>query len=437
MSKPTRFQTINVKVHRYVGLVLAFFLIVIAATGSIIAFYDDLERAFNPHMRVVTPHKQGWTLHDALVIRARLEAEDPRAHVFSLQFPQTPDEPLFSRVMPAINPRSGEPYDIDYDEVFANPYTGERLGQRIIGKPTLNPSGLFSFIYYLHYALIFPLGIGILLIGSLGLIWAVEVIIGLYLTLPLKVKPGKNGTKPRSFIQRWSTSWKLSRGANPTRQMLDLHRASGLWVFPLLLVFAISGFALNLGGIYASIVNKFTDYAHFQEQPPGPPLAQPLTNPPVDWFRALELGQRYFAQQARAQGFTLSKPAAIEYRRDLGMYFYSMHSSRDLLDAQGNPTETNSPATAATIAIDARTGRFLGLQLPTGQRAANTVTSWLMALHVTAIGGRPWQIVVSAFGLVVVTLSSTGILLWWRRRKSRKPKPRIVRQPIEPPHGSG
>ncbi|BAV64252.1 PepSY-associated TM helix domain-containing protein [Sphingobium cloacae] len=424
MSKPTRFHEFHVKVHRYLGIALALFMILIAGTGSIIAWYDDLERAFNAPMRVVTPQPQGWTLHDALVIRARLEAQDPHSHLFSLQLPQQPDQSLFSRVMPAIDPVSGQPHAIGYDEVFADPYTGERLGQRMIGQPSLKGSGFFSFIYYLHYALLFPLGIGILLMGFLALFWAIESIIGLYLTLPLKLKPSKTGAKQRSFMQRWSTSWKISRGAPPARRLLDLHRASGLWLWPLLLIFAVTGFALNLGGIYAGVVHIFADYAHFQEQPPRPPLKQPLINPPVDWFEAAALGQRYFAQEAEKEGFTLGKPAAIEYRRDLGIYFFLMHTSRDLLDRQGTPTETDSPATAATIAIDARDGRFLGLQLPTGQRAANTVTSWLMALHVTAIGGRPWQVAVSAFGILVAGMSATGLLLWWRRRKARKPKAR-------------
>lgn len=199
-----------------------------------------------------------------------------------------------------------------------------------------------------------------------------------------------------------------------------------------MLIFAITGFALNQGGAYAGFVSKFTDYVHFQERPPRAPLAEPLLDPPVDWFEAADLGQRYFAEQAKAEGFTLGKPAAIEYRRDLGMYFFLMHTSRDLLDAQGNPTETDSPATAATIAIDARDGRFLGLQLPTGQRAGNSVTNWLIALHVTAIGGRPWQIAVSAFGLMVVGISATGILLWWRRRKSRAPQQRKTRADARP-----
>ena len=435
MSGPTQLRLMVVKLHRYVGLALAFFLVVIAGTGSIIAYYDDLERALNSRMRVVTPQMQGWTVHDALRIRERLEKQDPRSHVFSLQFPQKPDETLFSRVMPAIDPRTGKAMPIDYDEVFANPYTGERLGQRLIGAATLAPSGLPSFLYYLHYALIFPLGLGILLIGSLGLVWAVESLMGLYLTLPAKLKQRKAGGPRRSFLQRWSTSWKVDRSGTGNRFVLDLHRASGLWLFPLLMIFAVTGFALDLGGYYAGFLNLITTYEHFQEAPRWPSLEAPLLDPPVDWFKAADLGQLYFAQQARREGFTLGKPAAIEYRRDLGVYFFQMHSSRDLLDGQGNPTETNSPATVATIAIDARNGRFLALQLPTGQHVGNTMTSWLMALHVAAIGGRPWQIAVSAFGLVVVGISMTGILLWWRRRRPFQAKARRAPSPI-PPSGA-
>ncbi|CAH0355868.1 MAG: PepSY-associated TM helix domain-containing protein [Sphingobium sp.] len=437
MSGPSQLRLTVVKVHRYVGLALAFFLVLIAGTGSIIAYYDDLERALNSRMRVVTPQTQGWTIHDALAIRERLEKQDPRAHLFSLQFPQKPDETLFSRVMPAIDPRTGEPTQIDYDEVFANPYTGERLGQRVIGAATLAPSGVPSFLYYLHYALIFPLGVGILLMGSLSLVWAFETAVGLYLTLPAKLKRHKAGGQRRSFLQRWSTSWKVDRSGNGNRFVLDLHRASGLWLFPLLMIFAVTGFALNLGTYYAGFVKLFTTYEHFQEAPPRPSLPKPLLDPPVDWFKAADLGQLYFAQQAKREDFTLGKPASIEYRRDLGVYFFQMHTSRDLLDGQGNPTETNSPATAATIAIDALNGRFLGMQLPTGQHVGNTVTSWLMALHVTAIGGRPWQIAVSAFGLMVVGIAMTGVLLWWRRRRPLQARARPAAHAANPVSPSG
>jgi uncharacterized iron-regulated membrane protein len=158
--------------------------------------------------------------------------------------------------------------------------------------------------------------------------------------------------------------------------------------------------------------------------PPRPALDEPLLNPQVDWYQALELGQRYMGEQAQAQGFEVGKPAALEYRRDLGTYFYLAHTSRDLQDGD-TPNETDSPATAATLAIDARDGSYLGVQLPTGQRASNTITSWMIALHTTAIGGLPWQIAVSVFGLIVSTMIVTGVLIWWRKRKLRSPKPRV------------
>ena len=419
MSGETTFKTVIVKAHRYLGLCLAAFLVIIAGTGSIIAFYDDLERSLNTRMRVVEPQEQGWTVQSALAIRERLEREDPRSHVFSLQFPQQPDESLFSRVMPAFDPETGRMADIDYDQVFADPYTGERLGQRTIGAATLDPAGIPSFLYYLHYSLIFPLEIGIVIFGILALFFAAESLMGGYLTFPARPKPSRSGKPPRPFLKRWSTSWKIAPAAPANRRILDLHRSAGLWLWPLLMLFALTGYVLNQGGPYARFIGKFADYEHFQEEPPVPPLDEPLLDPPVDWYRAAELGQLYFAEQAEVEGFTLGKPAALEYRRDLGVYFFSMHTSRDLLDGQGNPTETNSPATAATIALDARDGSFLGLQLPRGQRAANTVTSWLVALHVTAIGGRAWQVAVSLFGMAVVLISITGVLLWWRRRKTR------------------
>lgn len=424
LSNPTQFRSLVVKVHRYLGLSLALFLIIIAATGSIIAFNDELERTFNPHQRVVKPQQPGWTLHDLLVIREQLEAQDPRSHVFSFQFPQAPDESVFSRVTGAIDPATGQPYKLDYNEVFANPYTGERLGERRFGEFSLKPENLISQIYYLHYALVLPELAGALFVGILGLVWAFDCFVGFYLTLPQGKKQGKGGAKTKGFLSRWKPAWQIKRGAAANRVIYDTHRASGLWLWPLLLIFAVTGFALDQAGLYARFVSQFTDYAHFQEMPPRPPLAQPLVKPPVDWFEALDLGQRYLAEQARVEGFAVGKAAAIEYRRDLGVYFFLAHTSRDLRDSGGTPTETDSPATAATLAIDARDGRFLGLQLPTGQRAGNTLTSWIVALHVTSIWGLPWQIAVCVLGLAIVVISTTGVLIWWRKRKSRAPRQR-------------
>jgi uncharacterized iron-regulated membrane protein len=423
MSKAASLRQLLVRLHRYIGLTLAPFLIVIAVTGSLIPYYNQLERAVNSKLRVVEPQGKPWTPRDLLVIRERLENQDPRSSVFSLQFPQRSDSALFSRVMGAIDPATGEPFELDYNEVFANPYTGERLGERAIGHFSLQPRDLVGQIFFLHYAFLFPAAVGMLIFGILGLFWAVEVLIGFYLTLP--PASAANKKKPAAdratvFFKRWKLAWQFKWGVSSNRLIYESHRAIGLWLWALLLLFGVTGFALNLPQYYSRFMHTFTDYAHFQELPLRPPLEKPLLNPPVDWYQALELGERYMGEQARAQGFRVGKPAALEYRRDLGMYFYLAHTSRDLRHSY-TPNETDSPATAATLALDARDGSYLGVQLPTGQRGSNTVTSWMIALHTTAIGGLPWQIAVSVFGLIVSTLIVTGVLVWWRKRKMRNP----------------
>jgi uncharacterized iron-regulated membrane protein len=383
----------------------------------------------NRQLRVVEPQKPGWTPQDLLTVRERLEAQDPRSHVFSLQFPRRPDESVFSRVRGAIDPATGEPFELDYNQVFANPYTGERLGERFIGHFSLQSKDLISQIYYLHYALVLPELLGPLVIGTVGLIWAFDCFVGFYLTLPPSTgsnrKTADAGAGRKGFLSRWKTAWQIKRGAAANRVIYDTHRAASLWLWVLLLMFAVTGFALNMPGYYARVLSSVTDYAHLQELPPLPPLDKPLVDPPVNWHRALELGQRYMGEQAQAQHFQVEQPAALEYRRDLGVYFYLAHTSRDLSDGN-TPTETDSPATAATVAIDARDGSFLSVQVPTGQRASNTITSWIIALHVTAIWGLPWQIAVSVLGIVVAVITVTGVLIWWRKRKPH-PRARDVR----------
>ena len=41
-----------VLLHRYAGLVMTFFLIIVGLTGSLLAFYRELEQAINPKLHV-------------------------------------------------------------------------------------------------------------------------------------------------------------------------------------------------------------------------------------------------------------------------------------------------------------------------------------------------------------------------------------------------
>jgi uncharacterized iron-regulated membrane protein len=114
-------------------------------------------------------------------------------------------------------------------------------------------------------------------------------------------------------------------------------------------------------------------------------------------------------EQARLEGFTVERPAALIYRRHLGAYYYRVVSSRDVV-RYGD----------TTVAIDATTGQLLGVEIPTGHRAGNTFTSWIKALHMAMVFGWPWKVFVSVMGLVVVLISVTGVLVWWRKRRPHR-----------------
>jgi uncharacterized iron-regulated membrane protein len=83
---------------------------------------------------------------------------------------------------------------------------------------------------------------------------------------------------------------------------------------------------------------------------------------------------------------------------------------RSSLDIQEHGGQTR-------IVIDANTGQARMLLLPTKQYTGNTVTSWLMALHMANVFGMPYRVFVCLLGLVVVMLSITGVIIWLKKRR--------------------
>jgi uncharacterized iron-regulated membrane protein len=387
--------------HRWVGLVLALLLVIIGATGSVIAWFDPLDEFVNPHLRHVEP--MGERL-PALRIREIVEAQDPRSSVYFFRFPEAADESWRAFVTGRVDPVTGAAAQLDYDEVFANPYTGERLGQRLWGDFSLQPKDLVTQIYFLHYSLVLPEALGTGILGWVALIWALDCVFALVLTFPLMRHVG--GASGRGWWSRWKSAWGIKWSAGTNRVVFDVHRAASLWIWAMLLVFAISGFALNLPGMYEAGLKRVTDFQDIEEQTAS---KAPLPVPAIGWDEGLRLARQYMSEQAAAHDFTVVRPLAFTYRRGKGAYFYRVVSDRDL----GKQGKT-------TIGIDGTTGKLMGIEIPTGQNAGNTLTSWATSLHMAAVGGWLWRICVSLLGLAVMALSITGVAIYLRKRQSRR-----------------
>jgi len=395
-----KFRPFWVIVHRYTGLAMTVFLIVVGLTGSLLAFYTELERAVNPQLYVEANNRKAL---DPIALIESAERFAPQARVEALWI--NPDAAQIS-VAPRQNAQTGQPYALDYDQLLIDPYTGEELGRRLWGAISQGMINLMPFIYKLHFNLALD-EIGMWVLGITALVWTLDCFVGFYLTLPAKLwAPQQDASATLAFWRRWRRAWGVKWGAAAVRVNFDLHRAGGLWVWGVLLVFAWSSVYMNLGdSVYNKVMQSISDY--HQPWTEFADLPQPLENPAIDLKAACRLGDQAMARAAAAHGFSVEAPVGIWLNRAKGFYVYTVRSSADVQDHAGQ----------TRVVLDANSGEQKLLLLPRGQYNGNTVTSWLMALHMANVFGMPYRVFVCLLGLVIVMLSVTGVVIWSKKRR--------------------
>lgn len=397
--------------HRWAGLTIALFLAVAGVTGALLAFTDELEPLTAPAVFQVAPPVPGALPRDPFDLRDAVLARYPGAVITRVPMEAEAHRSLRFGVQ-RRDPDSGDlgPYADDWGELFVNPYTGQETGRRRwgdIGQGTVN---LIPFLYRLHYEL--ALGEwGRLAFGIAALIWTIDCFVGFYLSLPVRVRRG-NGTPRRSWPARWRPSWLVRWRSSPYKITFDLHRAGGLWIWPLLLVFAWSGVGFSLPQAYDPVM-RLIGYQPLQEGV-VPPLtgAGSLGAGPRDDLRAAAARGRSLARDAaRAAGVAIdaSGPAGIVYYPEYGAYLYRFTSDASVSRRYGD----------SMVIFNARTGEPLKTVLPRRDTAGNALNAWLEALHLAAVWGLPYRILVSLVGLMVTMLWITGIVIWIKKRSGR------------------
>lgn len=385
-----------VLLHRVAGLAMALFLVIAGLTGSLLVWYEEIDAAINPGwLRVAVPADRRPALPPLQLRAAVLEhypqaasnylmlhGQPGRAAIFWLQAPP-----------PAI------------DTVFVDPYTGAVLGARRHGAIGDGLHNLAPFIYELHQSL--ALGrTGVLLLGIVALLWTIDCFAGAWLTFPAPARhPAQAGW--RAWLRRWRPAWRVRQPASTYQRHYDLHRAGGLWPWALLFVFAWSSVAFNLPAVYQPVMDAL--FAH-QPEPralaPRRAAAQP--QPGLDWPAALARARHLMAWESRRHGFTVIEESSLRYDPRSASFHYRVRSDLDVNEKRGN----------TSLVFDANDGRQLGSFRPTGAAAGDTVTSWLLTLHLAHRWGLPYRLAVTGLGLVVVMLSLTGVYLWWKKRRA-------------------
>ena len=129
--------------HRWSGLVMAAFLIVVGLTGSLLAFNVELERVFAPQLFAAP--RPGVARLDLAALAERAGAMVPRGRVEGITFTEPDQASVYFTAR--TDSATGKPFDLGFTEFFLDPWTGEELGRRRRGDLSQGLINLMPFIY--------------------------------------------------------------------------------------------------------------------------------------------------------------------------------------------------------------------------------------------------------------------------------------------------
>ena len=382
--------------HRWLGLTIAIVLLVAGLTGAVLPFSADLNHMASPKLWAAAPPTPGAPLLSGIALMHKVEQQTGGV----VRFMPLQLDPHFAQAV-FVGARPGGP-SLGYEEVIADPYTGAIRQKTVYGRLSDGPVNLVPFLMELHYELAAG-PTGYLLFGCAALIWVFVSLIGFYLTLPAR---SARAAARASWLQRWAPAWQMRPKAGALPFTFDLHRVGGLWVWPVMLVFAWSAVAFNLPQVHDPVHRALGARGLFT----APRNVDPADGTVMSPEAAVQRGRVLMDEQARQRGFTVEGGWALSLNPSAHTMGYYARTSLDRpIEKQGS----------TAVWFDQVDGRFLELQAPFGRTAADSFDKWVQVLHRADVFGLPYRLFVSLFGLLVASSAATGVILWTRRQMRR------------------
>jgi uncharacterized iron-regulated membrane protein len=356
--------------HRWFGLLGAIWLFLLGFTGAILVFYWELDHGLNPELFRPSGAEERIGFQDA--VRA-VEATAPGRRVSSVWKGTEPGD-IWTVYLATDNPD-------ETPEVYVDPATGEVRGERVWSNLSLDRAHLMPFLYMFHYTL--QGGVPFTwLLGLVSLLWLLDHIVSAVLSFP----------NPR----RWLQSFRIGSNARGHKLVFDLHRAAGLWLFPVTVVLAATGLYMNwetdvtrLIGLASERTPEFSDTRA--------DLPEPLIRPPLDF-------------DAAARAAAVERVHGIDYEPQKGLYVINSRDPRDLMREYGG----------LVTWLDARTGEIVSRRHDARGTIADVIYAWQLPLHSGKVFGWPGRIAVLASGIALCGFVVTGLLIWARKRRARR-----------------
>ncbi|MCK1395437.1 PepSY-associated TM helix domain-containing protein [Bradyrhizobium sp. 1] len=372
------------QVHSIAGLVLALLLALIALTGAIMSFEDEIVDHLNADIMHVAPRAAPVLMPDELI--ARLSAAQDVGKVSAVTLASDPSAAVrlrFARDEQGARPSS----------LYVDPYDARALG-------TPRGEEFFATVRRLHRWLLIPgdakgWGRQITGIAALGLI--VMLISGLVLRWPRRAGSVRMWLKPNLGLS--------GRGLHRS-----LHAVIGTWVLPVYLV-------MTLTGLWYAF-DWYKDGVAWLLSRPQMAAAKMQPKMPTKQPRAADR-----TEPAQAMGFDR---AWSTFQREEGGRF-----SRALLTLPAGPgtvirmrswqKDSKLESVRDEFRIDAVTGLVVSAERYADKTLGEKAIASVLDIHCGAILGWPGKLAFMIAAALMPLFAVTGILLYLSRRKLRRP----------------
>lgn len=372
------------QVHSIAGLALALLLALIALTGAIMSFEDEIVDHLNAGIMQVAPRTAPALMPDELV--ARLTAAQDLGKVSAVTLASDPSTAVhvrFARDEQGTRPSS----------LYVDPYDARMLG-------TPRGEEFFATVRRLHRWLLIPgdakgWGRQITGIAALGLI--VMLVSGLVLRWPRRAGSVKMWLKPNLGLS--------GRGLHRS-----LHAVIGTWVLPIYLVMTLTGLWYSFDWYKDDVVWLLSrpHVAAARMQPKMPTKAPRAADRPepvqaVGFDRAWTTFQR--EEGGRFSKALLTLPAG----------------SGTVLRIRSWGKDSTLDTTRDEFRIDAVTGQMVSAERYADKTLGEKVIANVLDIHRGAILGWPGKLAFMIAAALMPLFAVTGVLLYLSRRKLRRP----------------
>lgn len=361
------------KLHLWLGLASGLIVFIIAITGCIYAFQQEIQDATQPY-RFVQAEQKPYLLPSQLQCIAEQQLPDKAMHSIQYNPPGRAAEAMFYGM-------AEQPY---FYIVYLNPYSGQLLKTKDMSQD------FFRLVLYGHFYLWLPPTIGQPVVATAMLVFLVLVVSGLVLWFPRNIKA-------LQYILwfRWSKHTKLKR------KNADLHSVIGFYVSAVALVFILTGLVWGYEWFASSYHKLAGGEKSLQYAAPPSTITETIedTLPTLD-----RIYLRVLADSPQAKCIELnpaetdSASIAVVCNSLYGTYWKRDYRYFDQYSLQ-------------ELQVDNIYGRF------EDANKADKLMRMNYDIHTGAIFGLAGKILAFCFSLLIASLPITGFFIWWNKRK--------------------